>query len=678
MPSNADPITHWSSAALPSWILAIDFGTSYTVAASKTGDRAPEVIEVGGERRMPSVIMADPSGSIIVGRTADDLSGTHPGSTLRAVKNRIGDQAPVVLDGRPYQVVDLVAALLRSVYAESVRQMGQPPSEVRLTHPAMWNRPRLNRLLEAATKAGLPNPALVPEPVAAALSFASEVGVAEGAYVVVYDLGGGTFDSAVVTASGGGFNIVGRPGGDQNIGGELFDELIVNSLGLQLPPDAWNAIQIGEEPLWQQVGATLRNEARRAKETLSGNPYADLIIPLPTGLKQIRLMREEFEDLASPYIAETIVLLDRCVHEAGLQPSQLSGISLVGGSSRSPIVELMVKEAFPDVPVIRRGDPKTAVASGAARAVRSSVTTLPPADSRRTTQQSNAGTGPAVTGLAPPSSPPAPNSQPSSPPVFASGPNSQPPAVSSTVTSASAGTTGTGLASSDEVSANHRKPILISVAGVVIVAVVVGIILFAAGGGAKSAKAQPTRRAITGAILTIGEVRDTFGAAWNAEDLTGSGDPFCPQFALTEPLRQSDALYMMNGSGSSGSGFYENISSFADETEATKFYDQDKAISQNCNTSLGHLGTVPVTYTITDVTSQATPVGREVVAVKYVAVPTNGSTGVKETGYLVEAKIGRLTMSTNFFVDNREPMSTEVANYYDLTKVAFDKAVGAL
>ena len=154
---------------MPSWILAIDFGTSYTVAASKVGDRAPEVIEIGGERRMPSVVMVDPAGAVIVGRTADDLSGTHPESTLRALKNRLGDQAPVVLDGRPYQVVHLVAALLKQVYTESVRQIGEPPTEVRLTHPATWNRPRLNRLLEAAAKAELPSPALVPEPVAAAL-----------------------------------------------------------------------------------------------------------------------------------------------------------------------------------------------------------------------------------------------------------------------------------------------------------------------------------------------------------------------------------------------------------------------------------------------------------------------------------------------------------------------------
>jgi actin-like ATPase involved in cell morphogenesis len=671
---------------LPSWILAIDFGTSYTVAASKIGDRAPEVIEVGGERRMPSVIMIDPTGSIVVGRTADDLSGTHPGSTLRALKNRLGDQAPVVLDGRPYQVVNLVAALLKSVYTESVRQMGEVPSEVRLTHPATWNRPRLNRLLEAAAKAELPAAALVPEPVAAALSFASEVGVAQGAHVVVYDLGGGTFDSAVVTASGGGFNIVGRPSGDQNIGGELFDELIVNHLGEQLPPDAWDAIQIGEEPLWQQVGATLRNEARRAKETLSGNPYADLIVPLPSGLKQIRLTREVFEELVKPYIAETVVLLARCVQEAGLEPSQLSGISLVGGSSRSPIVERMVKEAFPDVPVIRRGDPKTAVASGAARAVRSSVTSLPSSPGR-VTQEAAAGTAQESPRLAPPNSqpsvPPPHTSQPSVPPapppslpptsLVSPGPTSQPPvAVAPSVQPVSL------VSESAVATKSSKKPLLMIIAAVVVVAVVVAVLLVVRK--PKGAAAQPTRKVETAAMVTIRQVRDAFGSDWNAEDLTGASDPFCPQFILAEPLRSVDALYtsVETGDNVSNAGFYENISSFDTAGDASKFYDQDTAISRNCAKSEGHLGTLPVTYVITDVTNDADAVGREVVAVKYEASPTDGSTGVLLTGYIVEARIGRLIMSTNYYVYNRDPEKSEINNYYDLTKIAFDKAVAAL
>ncbi len=718
---------------MPSWILAIDFGTSYTVAASKVGDRAPEVIEVGGERRMPSVVMVDPAGAVIVGRTADDLSGTHPESTLRALKNRLGDQAPVVLDGRPYQVVHLVAALLKQVYTESVRQMGEPPTEVRLTHPATWNRPRLNRLLEAAAKAELPSPALVPEPVAAALSFASEVGVAQGAFVVVYDLGGGTFDSAVVTASGAGFNIVGRPSGDQNIGGELFDEIIVNHLGQQLPPDAWEAIQIGEEPLWQQVGATLRNEARRAKETLSGNAWADLLVPLPTGLQQLRLTRDEFEELVTPYLAETVMLLDRCVTEAGLDPTQLAGISLVGGSSRSPIVERMVKEAFPAVPVIRRGDPKTAVASGAARAVRSTVTP-PLASAGRTTQEAAAGTAQQSVRLAPPpSSPPAPGqptSDPPRPPGAGQAAAGQPPLVAGVVgvAGASAAPAGSALpaiaasvpspappapaglgsyppavpgrpgaatgfvaapvpsapgsasTATGPTSAQRRRPLILVGVVVLLLAIVGGVVLVTRGGD-EAAAALPTRASLKSALVTLRQVRDSFGLDWNAEAISGDGDLFCPQFAIAEPFRQGEVIFTTSdGSGAdfTNTGFYENISTFQSESDATKFYDQDKAIAQNCQSSEGNLGGVAATYTITDSTRDARSVGREVNAIKYEATPTDGSSGVILTGYIVETQVGTLVMTTQFSTYNRLPEVTELKDYYNLTKSAFDKAEAAL
>ncbi len=705
---------------MPSWILAIDFGTSYTVAASKVGDRAPEVIEVGGERRMPSVVMIGTDGEVIVGRTADDLSGTHPESTLRAIKNRLGDQAPVVLDGRPHQVVNLVAALLKQVYAESVRQIGSDPSEVRLTHPATWNRPRLNRLLEAAAKAGLPNPALVPEPVAAALSFASEVGVAQGAHVVVYDLGGGTFDSAVVTASGGGFNIVGRPSGDQNIGGELFDEIIVNHLGEQLPPDAWEAIQIGEEPLWQQVGATLRNEARKAKETLSGNPYADLIVPLPSGLKQIRLTREEFEDLVRPYVSETVVLLDRCVQAAGLEADELSGISLVGGSSRSPIVERMVKEAFPSVPVIRRGDPKTAVASGAARAVRSSITPAPPVGGR-TTQESAPGTAQQSVRLAPPVSEPPHGAGPDSSGPVPSGPASAPPHVAAPGSFAPAAPGGSvPPAPGGPTSAPPRPPgsvppvptpaggratqfaaaitappsgltpvtppkqkskIPLVIGALVVLALVVGAIVFLAGrGDDNKADALPTRAAIKAALVPIRQVRSVLSADWNEEDIVGEGDPFCEQFGLAEPTRYNEILYSVadNTGGTDGgftkTGFYESIAAFESESMATTSFDQDKAIADNCEVSQGNVDGVDVTYTITDAQRAATVLDRDVLAIRYEAAPTSDPGNVIIVGYVVETRIGHIVVGTNGYVYNAEATDTSIDQFFELTKAAFDRA----
>lgn len=703
---------------MPSWILAIDFGTSYTVAASKVGDRSPEVIEIAGERRVPSVVMVDPAGTVVVGRIADDLSATHPESTLRAMKNRLGDQAPVVLDGRPHQVVTLVAALLRQVYTDSVRQLGEPPTEVRLTHPATWNRPRLNRLLEAAAKAGLPNPALVPEPVAAALSFASEVGVANGAHVVVYDLGGGTFDTAVVTSNGGGFNIVGRPSGDQNIGGELFDEIIVNHLGEQLPPDAWDAIQVGEEPLWQQVGATLRNESRKAKETLSGNPYADLIVPLPTGLRQIRITRDEFESLVRPYLTETVTLLDRCVSEAGLTSSELAGISLVGGSSRSPIVEQMVKQAFPHVPVIRRGDPKTAVASGAARAVRSlGPSTL--ASSGRTTQEASPSTASQSVRLAPPNSQPSQPSQPGGMPAAASSPPSpfgvsaspsgptstppsgrvvsSPPSAPGSVPPASSGLFGANPTSYPPAPASFvavsqpfgsdstpnsstpnsstpkkkRNPLLlIGAVAVLIIAVVVAVVL--ATGGEQASAAQPTRKALEAALIPIREVRDALGSSFNAQE-SGEGEPFCEQFSLEEPTRERDALYFENETIDgvfTATTFSEGLASYPSEQGAQAAFDQDKAISANCSEQKSNLDGEPVTYVISNATRSVSEIGDDVIAVKFVAERDSDGEGVL-TGYVIVRMVGSLIMSTNYEVYSRELTDDEFDSYLELTTKAF-------
>ncbi|HEY4333008.1 MAG TPA: Hsp70 family protein, partial [Ilumatobacteraceae bacterium] len=359
------------------WILVIDFGTSYTVAAAKQTGRSPEVIEIGGERRVPSVIGVEADGHIVTGRAAEDRSGSNPGGTLRAPKTRLGDQAPVVLSGRSFSIVELIGALLRDIYDQAVMQMESAPDEVRLTHPATWNRPRLNRLLEAATRAGLPDCSLVPEPVAAALAYAIEAGFTDGANIAVYDLGGGTFDTAVLSGSIGRFTIKGRPGGDQTIGGDLFDELLYNMVGGQLPAETWNSIVIETDAQWRSVAEGFRREIRAAKERLSTSASTNVSVALPAGLFQYGLQRTEFEELVRPYLEETTMLLQRCLVEAGVTPAELAVIYLVGGASRSPIVEATVKAAFPTVRVSRRGDPKTAVALGASLAARGGTPTDP-------------------------------------------------------------------------------------------------------------------------------------------------------------------------------------------------------------------------------------------------------------------------------------------------------------
>jgi hypothetical protein len=352
------------------WILAIDFGTSYTVAATAEPGRRPEVIEIDGSRRVPSVVLVD-GDQFLVGKIAEELASAYPGRALRAPKKRLGDNAPVVLDGRPHQIADIVAALLRDVYEDAVRHAGSPPAEVRLTHPAVWARPLQNRLLEAAVKAGLPNPVLVPEPVAAALAYATEAGVPDGAHVAIYDLGGGTFDTAVVTPAANGFRIVGRPGGDSAIGGELFDELLTEHVALQLDPAVWETMQTSDDPTWRKLFANMRAEVRRGKESLSSYPIAELLVPVAAGLVQVRVTREEFEEIVAPFVETTIDLTERCVRDAGVDPQRLAAVYLVGGASRSPIVARRIEARFPGVVVSRRGDPKTSTALGAALAVRS-------------------------------------------------------------------------------------------------------------------------------------------------------------------------------------------------------------------------------------------------------------------------------------------------------------------
>ena len=514
---------------MPSWILAIDFGTSYTVAAAKVGDRGPEIVEIGGERRMPSVVMVDDDGQIFVGRTAEDLSVSNPGNTLRALKNRLGDQTPAILGGRPYQVVTLVAALLREVYDQIVEQFGEPPAEVRLTHPATWNQPRVSRLVEAAAKAGLETPLLVPEPVAAALSYAADVGIVPGRPIVVYDLGGGTFDSAVVTVRNGGFTVVGRPGGDQHIGGELFDELIANHIGEQLDRAAWESIQVGDDPLWRQIGAALRNESRKAKEALSSHPFVNVLVPLPSGLSQVRVTRDEVRVMIEPYIAETIDTLRRCIAEAGARSDDLAGISLVGGSSRLPLVEAMVREAFPSVPISRRGDPKATVAAGATLADRPSPST-PHLWRSQITQEASPGTAHEPVRLAPPplSDPPDLGPQPSprpapAPPVSA--PPISAPAVSTPPAPPSPQPTVGGQLQPEPMNQRSKRG-LIAVIGLLVAAAIVVVLVVVARSGrdAKPAAASTTSAASAASAVSSAATTPVTSAAASVAPATTTVD----------------------------------------------------------------------------------------------------------------------------------------------------------
>ena len=348
-----------------SWVLAIDFGTSYTVVASRVDGRAPEVIEVDGDRRIPSVLMIADDGRFVIGRAAEEMAAALPTRVLRACKTRLGDPSPIVLGGRPYQATSLVAELLVHVYEEAVRVHDCPPSSARLTYPATWSGQRRQRLLRAAELAGLPSPTLVPEPIAAAIWYSDIAEVPRGSHVVVYDLGGGTLDCALVKSGPAGLELVGRPSGERQLGGELFDELLANAIGERLPADVWESLQLGDEQIWRQAWVGLLREARRAKELLSSQPHADILVSLPRGFIELRVGRAELEAVIRPHLIDSVQVLKHIVADAGLGPNDLHAIYLVGGASRTPMVEALITDAFPLTPIAKRADPKTVVALGA-------------------------------------------------------------------------------------------------------------------------------------------------------------------------------------------------------------------------------------------------------------------------------------------------------------------------
>ena len=185
-------------------MLVIDFGTTFTTAVL-AGPEGPRLLDVdSGESKMPSSVFRTGDGQLVCGRLAENQAAVDPSSFLPTPKRRLGHDS-VLLGGVEIDTVDLIAAVLARVADEARRQgNGALPAEVRLTHPASWRESRRSALLRAAERAGLGRATLVPEPIAAAAHYVNRIGATQGsavppgALIAVYDLGGGTFDTAVV------------------------------------------------------------------------------------------------------------------------------------------------------------------------------------------------------------------------------------------------------------------------------------------------------------------------------------------------------------------------------------------------------------------------------------------------------------------------------------------------
>ena len=352
---------------LDPWLLAIDFGTSSTVAAIVAADRT-ELLHVGGVVHVPSAVMLDPDRGLVAGIDADEAATRFPDRVDRNPKRSLGRTTHLVLAATPVLTTDAVGAILATVAREAIaRRGGVAPAGVVLTHPVRCGERRLGALVQAVRSAGLPEPRLLAEPVAAALAQADDA-IATGAYVAVYDLGGGTFDAAVLQRTATGFAIAGQPGGSVDLGGELFDETLLAHVGRcvdELVPGTWDQLLADRSADGQRRYATLRRDVRLAKERLSETTQTSVAIGVID--REVRMTRSELEGMIEPLLRQSIEELQATIRRAGLQPTDLAAVYLVGGSSRIPLVARLVAEPLGIVPTVS-GDPKAVVALGAARA----------------------------------------------------------------------------------------------------------------------------------------------------------------------------------------------------------------------------------------------------------------------------------------------------------------------
>ena len=349
-------------------VLGIDFGTSNTVAVLAGGGRGPRNLAIDGTAWMPSSIYVDDDDTLSVGRDAERKARLAPERFEANPKRRI-DDGEILLGVRVVPVVDAIAAVLRRVGEEARRQLnGRNPDEVHLTHPAQWGSSRQNILLAAARAAGLgTNITLLPEPVAAAAHFASLPGnsLPPGSALAVYDLGGGTFDAAVVGATPAGFTVLAE-GGLPDVGGVDFDQTIVDHLGrtsAAADPGRWQTLLRPRTAGDRRAARALREDVRAAKETLSRYSQTDL--PLPEPYEDTLLTRREFEGLIRPAITRTVEMLAATIERAGVAPNKLAGVYLVGGSSRIPLIATVITEKL-GIVASTLDQPETSVAMGAA------------------------------------------------------------------------------------------------------------------------------------------------------------------------------------------------------------------------------------------------------------------------------------------------------------------------
>lgn len=344
-------------------VIGIDLGTTNSCVAVIEGDTPTVITSKEGYRTTPSVVAFTKSKERIVGDTAKRQAAVNSDRTIFSIKRHMGTDYRKKIDGKYYTPQEISAFILMKLKEDAEDFLGQPVTDAVVTVPAYFTDAQRQATKDAGKIAGLNILRIINEPTSAALAYGLDNGTAQK--VLVYDLGGGTFDVSVIDIGDNVIEVL-ATSGDNHLGGDDFDERIVNYLVEQFKIS--DGINLSKDASAMQ---RLREEAEKAKKELSSSVTTNINLPFIAMAKDgphhvdITLSRQTFNELTADLVDRTITPVENALHDAGLSKTDINMVLLVGGSTRIPAVADKVRQLMGKEPS-RNLNPDECVALGAA------------------------------------------------------------------------------------------------------------------------------------------------------------------------------------------------------------------------------------------------------------------------------------------------------------------------
>lgn len=344
-------------------IIGIDLGTTNSCVAVMEGGEAVVIPNREGSRTTPSVVGFSKDGERLIGEVAKRQAITNPDRTVMSIKRHMGSDYKVTIGDKQYTPQEISAMILQKLKSDAEEYLGEKVTKAVITVPAYFNDSQRQATKDAGKIAGLEVERIVNEPTAAALAYGLEK--EDDQTILVFDLGGGTFDVSILEL-GDGFFEVKATSGDNQLGGDDFDQAIIDYMVQAFKKE--NGIDLSQDKMAMQ---RLKDAAEKAKKDLSGVLTTNISLPFITadasGPKhlEMNLSRAKFEDLTKHLVERTMGPTRQALKDAGLEPKDVDRVILVGGSTRIPAVQEAIKQLTGKEP--HKGvNPDEVVALGAA------------------------------------------------------------------------------------------------------------------------------------------------------------------------------------------------------------------------------------------------------------------------------------------------------------------------